>query len=172
MLPPSCGGGSHPQTALRPWSLGNLRRLYATELSKKKERSTLNCTLNLKTPSFLFFFISLICHLSLRFLQPCVVFLSYMCVFEGQNRALKRKNSTKPPEFYFRKTWKLYMYIFVPVLQKKYCFFCYIAFLQNNVLCAHTSCPRSFRCVAEESVLFPEALYTPSPHWRRGLHGY
>lgn len=63
------------------------------------------------------------------------------------------------------------MYIFVSVLHKILFFFCYIAFLQN-AFCAHTSCPRSFRCVAEESVLFPEALHTPSPHWRRGFHGY
>lgn len=53
----SLGGGSHPQTALRPSSLSNLRRLYATELSKKNEQSTLNCTLNLKTPAFLFLFL-------------------------------------------------------------------------------------------------------------------
>lgn len=132
MLPPSWGMGG---VILRPpFDPG----VSDGELVDPND-STLNCTLNLKTPSFLSFFISLICHLSIRLLQPCAVFLSCMCVFEGQNRALKRKQKKKTqlnhPSFISVKPGN-FTCIFLCQCSKKHTVcFCYISFtFQNNIL--------------------------------------
>lgn len=138
MLPPSWGRG---EVILRPPFDPGVSEGELVNLND----STLNCTLNLKTPSFLF--ISLICHLSIRLLQPCGVFLSCMCIFEGHNRALKRKRKKKTqqnhPSFISVKPGN-FTCIFLCHCSKKHCFFLLHLFLfskQHTVVCAHVVSP-------------------------------